>query len=104
MTPEQRKRCEELAELEANYFSNIQFPDEWIDTQVEGLKQDVNAARRKRCHDDHKWGFQKGYAAAIADCAEREKIVSQKLTTILATSKEIENNIHLILERLKGKP
>ena len=58
---------DELANLEADYFSNIQFPPTWVETGTKDLKQDVNAARRKRCFDDHKLGFQKGYDAREAE-------------------------------------
>lgn len=56
-----------FADLQAEYYSNVQFPPTWIDVKsVDGLKQDVNAARRKACYDHHKWGVQKGFDAAAA--------------------------------------
>lgn len=56
-----------FADLQAEYYSNLQFPPTWIDVKsVDGLKQDVNAARRKACYDHHKWGVQKGFNAAAA--------------------------------------
>jgi len=74
------EKRDELADLEANYFSNIQFSTSWIDTSVNGLKQDVNAARRKRCNDDHKWGFQKGFNAGVI---ERDKMWQSKVSKLL---------------------
>lgn len=55
---------DELADKEADYFSNIQFPIQWVE-HPKDFKQDINRARRVRCYDDHKWGFQKGFDAAI---------------------------------------
>lgn len=72
LPPDIAKIRDELAEHEANYFSHIQFPVTWMDTGTKDLKQDVNAARRDRCYNDHKWGFEKGFNAAAEIFFTRE--------------------------------
>ncbi len=79
-----QKPRDELAELEADYYSNIQYPVNWVSTGSGDLKQDVNAGRRKACFDHHKWGFQKGYNAARASLQSRLDIAVEALKTISA--------------------
>lgn len=59
------KRGVELSKLQGDYFSNIQFPGQWIETGVKDLKQDVNAGRRTACKNHHAWGYQKGYNSLL---------------------------------------
>jgi len=82
MTESIRQKIEEQAALEAEYFSAIQFPPTWIQTSIKDLKQDVNAARRKRCRDDHQWGFIKGAAAMHSLMLEELKPIVEKLENI----------------------
>lgn len=55
---------DQQASLEADYFSKIQYPIQWIEIRKD-LKQDVNSARRESCYQHHAWGFKKGWDAAI---------------------------------------
>jgi hypothetical protein len=80
MTKTWEQARDESASLEAAYYSNIQFPPQWVEINGrDGLKQDVNAARRTRCHDDHKWGVEKGanFGRAYGIAEERKR--SEKL-------------------------
>ena len=69
------QKRDDLAELEGNYYSNIQYPAQWIETGVKDLKQDVNSNRRESCKHHHKWGYQKGWDACKAECDRELEIV-----------------------------
>jgi hypothetical protein len=69
MTPEQKKRCEELAYVISDKWQNIENESDDLNWVNDAVHECVKA----------------GYAAAIADCAERE----QGLLTVLQKSKKI---------------
>lgn len=73
MTKSQREKIEAAAKAEAHYFSNIQFPVQFVEVGNQGIKQDVNYARRVTCYNHHSWGFIKGAEFALKMLVEENQ-------------------------------
>lgn len=84
MNEEIKAKRDELARLEADHYSNIQYEPTWIETSVKDLKQDVNASRRKSCYDHHCWGYIKGFDAGFALAMEEAKVLVERLEILIA--------------------